>query len=90
MNIADTIFTTDQLGAPPNWDEAKEGKCHTLPTVRIEDRNSFASFWLPSKEDLEKLNAGLPICLEIIGRVHPVVSVHMEHTVTKEHITAII
>jgi hypothetical protein len=90
MNIVDTVFTTDQLGAPPNWDEARDGKCLTLPTVRVEERNSYASFWLPSKEDLEKLNAGQPICLEIIGRSHPVVSVHVEHEVKTEHITAVL
>lgn len=88
MNIVDTKYTTNRLGAPTNWDEARDGKCETLPTV-FQD-GAYHSFWLPSAEDLTKLNAGIPICLSIFSATHPVVSVHMEHEVKKEDITEVI
>jgi hypothetical protein len=90
MNIVDTTLTNARLGAPTNWDEAKDGKCHTLPAHRDEESNAYSSFWLPTPEELARLNAGDPICLTIYGRTHPVVSVHMEHPVKKENITAVI
>jgi hypothetical protein len=73
-----------------NWDHERDGHCETLPAYRDDQANSTSSFWLPSPEDLAKLNAGQPICLTIYGRTHPVVSVHLEHTVMKEHITRVI
>jgi hypothetical protein len=92
MNIVDTTLTTNHLGAPADWNHERDGSCETLPVVRskIGDFISHSSFWLPSSEELERLKAGEPICLTIYGNSHPVVAVHMEHTVTKEHITAVL
>jgi hypothetical protein len=90
MNIADTILTTDRLGAPADWNHERDGQCLTLPVVREKEEGGYStisSFWLPTEEELARLNAGDPICLTIYGSSHPVVSVHLSHTVTKEHIT---
>lgn len=94
MKIVDTVLTNARLGAPSNWDQGKDGRCVTLPVFRedggLESYTAHSSFWLPTPEELARLNAGEPICLTIYGSTHPVVSVHMEHTVTKEHIVDII
>jgi hypothetical protein len=94
MNIVDTTLTNVRLGAPPNWDQSKDGRCEALPAYRddggLDGYTTHTSFWLPSAEDLARLNAGEPIALTIYGNTHPVVSVHMAHSVTKEHITAVI
>lgn len=63
-----------RLGAPPNWDHANDGICHTLDIWDIDGH--MISGWLPSAAELAKLNAGEPLFLHI-GRVdavgtHPV------------------
>jgi hypothetical protein len=94
MNIVDTVLTNARLGAPSSWDQGKDGRCVTLPTYRedggLDSYASHTSFWLPTPEDLARLNAGDPIALTIYGNTHPVVAVHMAHTITKEHIVEII
>lgn len=90
MNIVDTVFTTHQLGKPAGWDDDAQGTCETLPAAFVNDLGAYASFWMPSAEDLAKLNAGQPIQLLVYGNAHPVVSVNMDHLVTKEHVTRVI
>ena len=69
MDSLNTIHTTAYLGAPENWDKEKDGECFTLPVVQVDDR--MISFWRPTKAELEKLNAGHPIRLHIVGSSHP-------------------
>lgn len=69
---------TRALGAPAQWDDvAGELPCGTLP-IRdevIDGLPFMASAWLPTPEELARLNEGASIELRIFGRGHPVVSV---------------
>lgn len=64
------------LGAPDNWDPAKDGTCETLP-IR-DDGKLLESAWVPTADELAALNRGAPVILTIWGRSHPVVSVNVE------------
>jgi hypothetical protein len=64
--------TTRRLAAPPQWNHAEQGICHTL---EICDRDGWMiSAWMPSAAELERLKAGKPVFLHISGNVHPVVA----------------
>lgn len=73
---------THCLGAPAGWEAATEIPCGTLP-VRfeiVEDGaggrlSSFVSAWLPTPEQLERIAAGAPVLLRIIGTSHPPVAI---------------
>jgi hypothetical protein len=66
------------LGAPPDWDEARDGICTGLA---IKDQptgdgvNCMISAWQPTAEELERLNAGASVLLWVVGSVHPPVMV---------------
>jgi hypothetical protein len=66
------------IGAPRDWDEARDGLCGVLP-VRREVHGglpAFASAWEPTPEELAALNAGGKIILTVLGQLqHPVVSI---------------
>lgn len=70
-------FTTANhaLGAPPNWDEERDGPCATLYAERTPE-GLFYSIWVPSEEELAILNAGGGIRLGIYNERHPVVNMH--------------
>lgn len=62
---------TRRLGAPPTWDHAKSGLCHTL---EIHDAGGWmTSAWRPSEAELKRLHAGAPLFLMVQGEAHPVV-----------------
>lgn len=62
---------TRRLGAPPGWNHETDGICHTL---EILDADGFMqSAWIPTKDELKRLNDGYPIILGIQGSRHPVV-----------------
>lgn len=63
---------TRRLGAPVNWDHSKDGICHTLDVCDL--GGYMISAWVPSENELKRLNEGKPIFLEIQGTRHPVVS----------------
>jgi len=42
------------------------------------DKNYQISQWVPSEEDIERINAGGPIWLFVIGKEHPPVWVQTE------------
>lgn len=65
-------FADAVLGAPKDWDEAKNGKCEGLPVKII--NGAFVSLWKPSPEELFLLNQGMPLALHIHSPVHPAVS----------------
>lgn len=67
---------TRNLGAPRDWDKAKDGPCGGLP-IRDEQTTAgpgMTSAWQPTPEELARLNAGASIHLTVLGRVHPPVS----------------
>jgi hypothetical protein len=65
---------TTTLCAPNDWDEDRNGKCMDLP-IRQEVINgslpALTSAWLPTPEELARLNAGAPVPLRVIAIGHP-------------------
>lgn len=65
---------TRVLGAPADWDEERDGWCGGLA---IKDQpcengmNYMISAWEPNPDELERIKAGAPILLLIVGVVHP-------------------
>jgi len=68
---------TRRLGAPPNWDQARDGECGALEIADVIDEKSgnrvMESLWRPAPEELAALNAGAAVVLGIFGATHPVV-----------------
>lgn len=67
------------LGAPPG---ATIDECRALPITRIlyQPGNSAAvvSYWQPTAEQLELLNAGKPVWLSVMGTTHPPVAIGVD------------
>lgn len=43
------------------------------------DKPAMQSAWRPTPEELAALNAGFPIILTVMGRVHPPVMLEVQH-----------
>lgn len=67
-----------ELGAPQGWRNERFGVCEPL-SVRIDELEDglqlLVSAWSPDADELERLNAGAPVVLTIVGRSHPVVAI---------------
>jgi hypothetical protein len=67
---------TRVLFAPSDWDKEKHGTCGSL-AVRDEKTTAgmvMTSAWFPTEREIDRIRAGAPIYLSIIGEVHPPVS----------------
>lgn len=73
---------TRYLGAPVGWEPEKDGHCAHL-AVRDMPVNggpgnpgvpAMHSVWEPTPDELERLKAGAPVYLIVIGSAHPPVS----------------
>ncbi|NEU14701.1 hypothetical protein G3T14_21720 [Methylobacterium sp. BTF04] len=77
MEIGRVQGATRNLGAPAGWDPATDGHCGGLP-IRDEPHspgiNQMVSAWLPMPDELERLAAGAPIYLVVLGVTHPPVA----------------
>lgn len=78
MNIGHITGATHTLGKPA---EMTDEQCAPLP-VRVDiyaDGLStmvvMSSAWLPTAEELARLNAGAPVHVAIYGAVHPPINV---------------
>ena len=86
MYFTDFPGTNHAFGKPSN---VREDQCGTLRVKHaLTDVNGTAfpvsiSGWKPSAEDLERLNAGGLIYLNVFGNGHPMVSVSTEMLETK-------
>ena len=70
---------TRYLGAPRGWEPETDGPCGHL-AIRDEDTTAgraMASAWEPTPDELERLKAGAPIILHVVGSVHPPVDVRV-------------
>jgi len=67
------------LGAPEGWDQSSL-PVNALPITRTEVNGvpAVASFWKPSAEELERLNAGGSVSLWVIGGTMPPVALEVE------------
>jgi hypothetical protein len=87
MDIVEIAGATRHLGAPKDWDPARDGECGSLP-IRDEPFapgvNRMVSEWRPSPEEIELLAQGAPLQLHIIGTTHPVVALGVGSVPAKE------
>jgi hypothetical protein len=74
MHIGRITGATHNLGAPKDWDPAKDGTCDALP-IRAEphgeDLLRMYSAWMPTPEEIALIAAGAPIHLMVLGSFHP-------------------
>jgi hypothetical protein len=71
---------TRAIGAPAGWDPEKDGQCGVLSVhdyVNDHGKPGMISRWELEEGDLDKLAAGAPIYLSILGQAHPVVCVYV-------------
>ena len=73
---------TRWLGKPLGWEPETQGPCGHLAIRDIDTTAGPAmqSAWEPSPEELDRLKAGAPIILTVVGRVHPPVEVRVGNT----------
>jgi hypothetical protein len=81
MQNIDTVGATHKFGEPTNWNEEKDGHCHTL-SVRVELHGSrglikLVSTWKPSKAELALLNIGGAVELSILAQGQPPVALNV-------------
>jgi len=63
------------LAKPKDWNDETMGECASLPVMIIDHDNGqrfIISAWRPSKEDLEVLNSGGLLYLQVYGSMPPV------------------
>jgi hypothetical protein len=68
-------YTTRVLGAPYNWNEAKDGPCKGLPIA--ESNGMIHSYWQLSWKELLKLLFYREVRLTIFGKSHPPVALDL-------------
>lgn len=80
MLIARIAGATRTLGAPPDWDEERDGLCGGLPILDTMEGGQpvMISAWQPTPEELLALMAGASVYLKVVGRGHPPVMVWVE------------
>ena len=73
---------TRYLGAPQGWEPEKDGECSHLAILDLQSENGGApvmiSAWEPTPAELEALQAGAPVYLQIVGTAHPPVNVWVQ------------
>ena len=77
MHIGRINEATRVLKAPADWVKDKQGPCSGLP-IRDEPTTAgpgMTSAWYPTPEEIERIVAGAPIYLTVLGTVHPPVSI---------------
>lgn len=70
-----TRQTTAVLGAPVDWDPAKQGECIGLPVHRDDLNGRWLSWYQPTEQDIANILAGVPIRLSVYGPGHPPVAI---------------
>jgi hypothetical protein len=75
MKPVDIPNANRRLGAPKDWDTARNGPCETL--AMYDSGEFFQSAWLPDARELACLNEGAPAVLTVWGRMHPPVEVNV-------------
>ena len=68
---------TSVLGAPPDWDERKNGPCDGLP-VKWEAGEGFVSTWEFTPEEIAALYSGGKLRLRVYSSSHPPVALWVE------------
>jgi hypothetical protein len=70
---------TRYLGAPAGWQPENHGDCAHLAIsdTRHKSGNAMESIWEPTPAEMERLNAGAPVSLLILGEIHPPVTINV-------------
>jgi hypothetical protein len=68
------------IGAPKDWDPAKDGDCQALPVVDhlIGGSNYMRSYWRPTPAEMAALDEGGFVILDVRGQKHPVIAMGVE------------
>lgn len=71
---------TRTLGAPADWDPARDGQCGVLEIrdQKIDRINRMYSAWVLSDAERAAIAAGGRVILTVLGDVHPPVSLIVE------------
>lgn len=72
---------TRYLGAPKGWEPESDGDCSHLAILDVENdhgHNVMLSAWEPTPAEIEALQAGAPVYLQIVGTGHPPVNVWVD------------
>ena len=67
---------TRYLGVPKGWNPDTDGDCAHLAVLDTD--GVMISAWEPTPKELEALNAGAPIYLQVVGTAHPPVNVWVQ------------
>lgn len=81
MLIARIAGATRVLGAPADWDEARDGPCGGLPILDTKTKDGLPvmiSAWQPTPEELHALVHGASVYLQVVGQGHPPVCLWVE------------
>ncbi|WP_449411070.1 hypothetical protein [Methylobacterium komagatae] len=89
MHIGRITGATRNLGAPSNWNPETDGICGGLP-IRDEPHrpgiNQMTSAWLPTTEEIERIVAGAPVYLVVLGVTHPPVAMLVGNPPVEEEV----
>lgn len=72
---------TRYLGAPVGWEPEKSGECSHLAIVDTfinDGQPVMLSAWEPTPAEIEAINEGLPVYLQVCGTAHPPVNVFVD------------
>ncbi len=65
---------TRALGAPKDWDPDRDGYCGTLPIIDMRNDQNLPvmiSAWEPTPREIEAMQAGAAVYLQVVGMGHP-------------------
>lgn len=70
---------TRYLGAPVGWEPEKDGDCSHLAILDFPatatSPHVMLSAWEPTPAELQALNEGKPVYLQVVGKGHPPVNI---------------
>lgn len=79
MNRYQHPSNNDILGAPPGMSIEE---CSALPITRViwqdTGTHGVVSYWMPTADELQRLNQGMAVRLTVLGRTHSPLSVGVD------------
>jgi hypothetical protein len=72
---------TRYLGAPQGWSPDRDGDCAHLAILDIQAGDHppvMLSAWEPTPDEIEAMQRGAPVYLQVVGTAHPPVNVWVE------------
>lgn len=76
MMAVDFIEANVTYGKPKGMTDEQ---CHSIRAMKAITDDGFpiiVTVWMPSKEDIDAINAGRPVILRIVGEIMPPVSIY--------------